>query len=67
MVKALIVVCLFAVNCFAAVGVEVTPNSWNAGTGGAGNFTSWTSATSVSRWPKLGVKVTLLPKNINAV
>lgn len=28
--------------CLAAVGISVTPNTFNAGTGGSGNFTSWT-------------------------
>jgi len=47
MKKFIFIVLMFPVSCFAAIGVEVTPNSWNAGTGGAGNFPSWTSATPI--------------------
>ncbi|MBI5573900.1 MAG: hypothetical protein HY919_05035 [Elusimicrobia bacterium] len=33
--------------CMAAVGVQVTPNSWNAGTGGAGDYATWTTQTPI--------------------
>lgn len=31
---------MFAASCFAAVGIQVSPNTWAAGTGGAGSYTS---------------------------
>src|SRR3989339_1368565 len=37
---AVLTMAMLAVNCFAAVGIQVSPNSWTAGTGGAGAYAS---------------------------